>query len=160
MYAAMTLGALGPEMAESERDLAARALIRLLESPDDALVLVAIAGLQTLPSPETVPALVGMLASSALELRASAALSLAALGDPAGRPVLEEMLALRPYEEERAADRRKWPPPRVSESRCKALAALRALGSLSADALQRLAEDPDPNVRRAALGQGGSPPDR
>jgi hypothetical protein len=74
--------------------------------------------------------------------------------------VLEEMLALRPYEEERAADRRKWPPQRVSESRCKALAALRALGALGADTLQRLAEDPDPNVRRAALGQGGSPPDR
>ena len=157
MYAAMTLGALGPELAEPERVVAARALIRLLESEDDGLVLVAIAGLQTLPAPETIPALAGMLASRSLEQRASAALSLAALGDPAGRAVLEEMLSLRPYEEERAADQRRWPAKRVSESRCKAVEALRALAALSEGELRRLAEDPDPNVRRAALGQDGSP---
>ena len=61
---------------------------------------------------------------------------------------------------ERASDQRKWPPQRVSESRCKALAALRALDVLGAGELQRLAEDPDPNVRRAALGQGGRAPDQ
>lgn len=154
MYAAMTLGAIGPELADHERELAAGALIRLLESPDDGLVLVAIAGLQTLPSPETVPALRGMLASSALEQRASAALSLARLGEQAARGVLEEMLELAPYDEERRADPRKWPERRVSESRCKALEALRALGVLGKEDLERLAEDPDPDVRRAALQQG------
>jgi hypothetical protein len=154
MYAAMTLGALGPELAGPECELAARALITLLDGPDDGLVLVAIAGLQTLPSPATIPALEGMLASRALEQRASAALSLAALGVPSGRAVLEEMLALRPYDEERAADQRRWPPARVSESRCKALAALRALGALGDDDLRRLSEDSDPSVRRAALSPG------
>src|SRR5262245_8995108 len=49
MYAAMTLGALGPQLAAPERGLAARALIRLLDAPDGGLVLVAVAGLQTLP---------------------------------------------------------------------------------------------------------------
>ncbi len=160
MYAAMTLGAIGPELADPERALAAGALIRLLDSPDDGLVLVAIAGLQTLPSPDTVPALVGMLASRALEQRASAALSLARLGDPAGRSVLEEMLTLAPYEEERLADPRRWPPQRVSESRCKALDALRALAALSKEDLRRLSGDPDPNVRRAALELGAGTPDQ
>jgi len=158
MYAAMTLGALGPELDASGRETAARALIRLLDGEDPALVLVAIAGLQTLPAPETIPALRGMLASRALEQRASAALSLAALGDASGRAVLEEMLTLAPYEEERRSDQRKWPVPRVSESRCKALAALRALGVLGEELLRGLAEDDDPNVRKAALGAGSSAP--
>jgi hypothetical protein len=160
MYAAMTLGAKGPELAERDRELAAAALIRLLDSEDHGLVLVAIAGLQTLPAPGTIPALHGLLASRALEQRASAALSLAALGDPSGRAVLEEMLAPAPYDEERAVEPRKWPPQRVSESRCKALAALRALALLDDEHLRLLAEDADPNVRRAALGAGASAPAR
>jgi HEAT repeat protein len=154
LYAAMTLGALGPALGGPEREPAAQALIALLESPDSALVLVAIAGLQGLPAEGTVPALRGMLTSRVLEQRASAALSLAELGDPAGRPVLEEMLQLAPYAAERAADARRWPPKRVSESRCKALEALAALGlSPGPEELRRLAaEDPDPEVRRVAAG--------
>jgi len=152
MYAAMTLGAIGPRLAPSERELAARTLITLLDDGDPGLVLVAIAGLQNLPSDGTLAALQGVLQSRILEQRASAALSLAALKDPSGADVLREMLAQAPYEEERAADAHKWPPQRVSESRCKALAALRALGlGPDADELRRLAaEDPDPNVRKLA----------
>jgi len=160
MYAAMTLGAIGPELDGPTRELAARALIRLLDSPDGALVLVAIAGLQTLPSPDTIPALQRMLTSRALEQRASSALSLAVLGDPAARAVLMEMLEREPYEEERASDPHKWSPQRVSESRCKALAALRALDALDPGELRRLAEDDDPNVRRAALSPDGSEPNQ
>jgi hypothetical protein len=160
MVAAMTLGAIGSELDEAGRASAARALIRLLDHPDDGLVLVAIAGLQTLPSPDTVRALEGMLASRVLEQRASAALSLAALGERGGQAVLEEMLTLAPYDAERAADQRRWPPQRVSESRCKAIAALLALEVLEKEALQRLAEDPDPNVRRTALGGGARAPDQ
>jgi HEAT repeat protein len=149
VYAAMTLGAIGSELPPSSREQAARALIALLENPDPALVLVAIAGLQTLPSPVTVPALRGMLTSRSLDQRASAALSLAVLGERAGESVLIEMLALAPYEAERAADARRWPPQRVSESRCKALEALAVLGGGPSRAeLEALAAaDNDPKVR-------------
>lgn len=161
LYAAMTLGALGAELAAPEREVAARALIGLLDNPDAGLVLVAIAGLQALPSEATVPALMGMLTSEVLEQRGSAALSLATLGDPSGRGVLEEMLTLGAYEAERAADERKWPPPRVSESRRKALQALAGLGMPPPEAeLRALASgDPDPEVRRLAmeLAGGGAP---
>jgi HEAT repeat protein len=158
MYAARMLGKIGPRLAPGvggqpgERERAAHVLIGLLDDPDPELVLWAIAGLQNLPSEATVPALRGMLTRQALEQRASAALSLAVLGDDAGVPVLREMLALAPYEEERADDARKWPSQRVSESRCKALAALHALGvAPSADELARLtAGEPDPALRRLA----------
>jgi HEAT repeat protein len=162
MYAAMTLGSIGPALAPPERDVAARSLIRLLDGEDAGLALVAIAGLQNLPSDATVPALERMLERSALEQRASAALSLAALGDDSGVPVLIEALTLPPYEAERAADStaRKWPPQRVSESRVKALEALVALGAAPPpDALRALADsDPDAALRAAilrVLGDGG-----
>jgi len=152
LYSAMTLGAIGGRLAPAERELAARTLIALLDDADPGLVLVAIAGLQNLPSEATVPALRGCLASGVLEQRASAALSLATLEDAAGAEVLREMLSLAPYEAERAVEPHKWPAPRVSESRCKALAALLALGlAPSAEELRRLAaEEPDPNLRKLA----------
>ena len=151
-YAAGTLAAISGGLGEKERERVADALIALLDSPDPGLVLVSIAGLQNVPSPRTVPALQGVLASSVLEQRASAALSLAALGDPSGREVLHEMLLPEVYAEERARDERKWPPQRVSESRRKALQALIALGIPPERAeFERWAEDdPDPEVREAA----------
>ena len=152
MYAAWTLGALGPELGEAERERAASTLIGLLDSADPGLVLVAVAGLQNLPSPATSAALQRMLASGVLEQRASAALSLAHLGDPAGATVLKEMLGPEAYAAERALDERKWPAARVSESRRKALQALIDLACApSASDLRRLAEeDPDPLLRAAA----------
>ncbi len=162
MNAIATLGALGPGLAEPVRARAAGALIGLLASPDNALVLSAIAGLQRLPGEATRVALEERLTSERLEVRASAALSLAELGDPAGRAVLEEMLALAPYEAEHAANPRKWPPQVVSESRIKALDALVALGAAPDElTLRRLGrEDPDPNVRRAALARAAGEPAR
>ncbi len=160
MYAAWTLGAIGRELAEPARARAADALIALLEHEDQGLVLVAIAGLQSLPSPRTIGALQGMLGSGALEQRGSAALSLAALGDASGAAVLREMLDLEPYRAEHELDGRKWPPQRVSESRRKALEALVRLGATpSREELERwAAEDSDPLVRAAArsvLGEAG-----
>jgi HEAT repeat protein len=151
-HAASALGAIGPELEAAERESAANVLIGLLESPDPGLVLVAVAGLQNLPGPRTVPALEGMLGSRVLEQRATAALSLATLGEASAAPVLLEMLALEPYEAERELDPHKWPPRRVSESRRKALAALARLACPPERAvLERLAgEDPDPLVRDAA----------
>ena len=93
LYAAMTLGAIGGELAEPEREVAAGTLIALLASEDAGMVLVAIAGLQNLPASGTVPALGGMLTSGSLEQRGSAALSLATLGEQRGAAVLREMLA-------------------------------------------------------------------
>lgn len=159
MYAAMTLGAIGPALATRERELAAKSLIHLLDGEDQGLVLVAIAGLQKLPAEPTIPALERMLGSAALEQRASAALSLAALGDDSGVAVLQEALTVPPYDAERAADptARKWPAQRVSESRVKALEALAALGHPPGpDELAALADsDPDPAVRAAALAVRG-----
>ena len=78
------------------------------------------------------------------------------------RTELREMLDPAPYEAERALDPRRWPAQRVSESRCKALAALGELGVvLATEELERLAtQDPDPNVRRAAMELRASPPER
>ena len=152
MYAAMTLGAIGRELPPPVREQAARALIALLENADAVLVLVAIAGLQNLPCPETVPALRGMLKSRSLEQRASAALSLSVLGERSGEPVLREMLDPAVYEAERTADPRRWPPQRVSESRCKALDALIALGIPPApEELRRMeSAEADPKLQQAA----------
>ena len=151
MYAAWTLGAIGQTLPEEARLAAAETLIGLLESPDEGLVLVATAGLQNLPSPGTRAALGGMLGSRSLDQRGTAALSLAALEDPAGRGVLEEMLEFEPYEQERAQSPAKWPPRSVSESRKKALAALAGLGLAPArDVLERMADD-DPDAELRAL---------
>jgi len=158
MYAAMTLGAIGDELPEASREAAARTLIGLLESPDPGMVLVAIAGLQNLPTGATVPALKGMLGSAALEQRGSAALSLATLGDAGGVEVLRELLGAEAYAAERAGDARRWPAARVSESRLKALDALFALGVLQPAELEPLLEDSDAGVRTRALAlraQGG-----
>ncbi|NOT32203.1 MAG: hypothetical protein HOP15_17285 [Planctomycetes bacterium] len=153
MHSAMALGALAPDLAAPERERVRVALVRLLASSDSGLVLYAVAGLQKLPGEDTLAALKGMLANELLEVRASAALSLAVLGDRAGLGLLEEMLSLAPYEAERVSHPRKWPSPVVSESRVKALDALAALGAApNAEALRRLAEgDLDPNFRRAVL---------
>jgi hypothetical protein len=152
VYATFTLGAIGGELAEPERLLAARCLIGLLESLDDGLVLTATAGLQNLPAPATVPALQGMLASRRADQRLQAALSLTSLGDASGADVLRELLFQEPYLAERAENPAVWAPQRVSESRQKALEALVRLGQAPTQAvLEGLAEDdPDANLRAAA----------
>ena len=152
VYAAWTLGAIGRELEEEPRLEAARTLIELLEHPDEGLVLVATAGLQNLPSPGTLEALRGMLASRSLDQRGTAALSLAALRDDAGQAVLREMLRMESYDAERGDSPYRWPPKRVSESRSKALEALKELDlAPPREDLERLAEeDPDANVRALA----------
>lgn len=152
LYAVLTLVALGPEAPEPERAAITRTLIDLLASEDAGLALAAIAGLQKLPSKDTTPALLGELPSADLARRGTAALSLAALGDPAGAEVLTEMLGLEIYATEREGDPRRWPPRQVSDSRCRALEALATLDRLPAGPeLGRLAEqDPDPDLRLLA----------
>jgi len=152
MDAVFTLGAIGRDLAEPERVAAARTLIDLLASEDHGMVLASAAGLQNLPGPDTVHALVACLADPSVEIRLQAALSLVRLGDSTGVPVLREMAQQEPYQTEREAQPRKWAPQRVSESRRKAIAALRELGEpIEHDVLERwAADDPDPEVRAFA----------
>jgi len=157
LNAAFTLGAIGRELAEPERLAAARAMIDLLQAPDEGLVLGAAAALQNLPGPDTIPALRGTLGSRRADQRLQAALSLVALGDDAGAEVLAEMVHPEPYAAERVEAERKnapgrWAPQRVSESRLKALEGLLELGRApDRSQLERWAEsDPDPLMRATA----------
>ena len=123
-------GGPGGRARRAGQERATEALVALLGHEDDGLVLVALAGLQNLPGEASVTALRGMLTARSLQHRGTAALSLSELGDPAGADVLREMLGEEAYGDERGEDPegRSWPPQRVSESRCKALAALLDLG--------------------------------
>jgi HEAT repeat protein len=147
--AVFTLGAIGRELAEPERVATTSTLIEHLANSDPGLVLASAACLQNLPGPEAKAALVGCLADARVEIRLQAALSLVRLGDRSGVAVLREMTGPEPYQGEREADPRKWAPQRVSESRVKALQALRELGEpIAPDQLERWAnDDADPEVR-------------
>jgi hypothetical protein len=146
------LGGLGPELEPTEHELAAETLIGLLSDPDPGLVLIAIAGLQNLPSPRAMEALRERLSSGSLAQRTTAALSLAMHDDASGADVLREALGRAPYATEREADPRKWPPQFESDSRRKALAALVRLGlGPSVAELETIAgSDEDPQMRVAA----------
>ena len=152
-YAGFSLGALGERLDEADRAVARQALLDLVASEDQGLRMVGAIALQTIPGPETIAALRALLVESSLELRGNAALSLARLGDDAGRGVLLEMLQEESYRTERERKSDKWARGRlVSESRRKALLALAELGALpERTELERLAEqDPDPEVRELA----------
>lgn len=146
------LGGLGPELGPVEHELAADTLIDLLSDPDPGIVLIAIAGLQNLASPEAIEALRGMLSSGSVAQRTTAALSLAMHDDRVGADVLREAMGRAPYAAEREADPRKWPPQFESDSRRKALAALVRLGlGPSEEELEAIANgDEDPQMRVAA----------
>ena len=150
--ATFTLGAIGRELAEPERLAAARALIALLDAPDQGLVLAAAAALQNLPAPDTVPALLGVLASRRADQRLQAALSLVRLGDVGGADVLREMVHREPYRAEHAEAPARWPARLMAESRRKAVEGLLALGQPpERTQLERWAEeDPDPGMREIA----------
>lgn len=152
-YAGFALGSLGKGLAGRDLDVAREALVALLGEEDQGLRLVAAIALQAVPGPETVAVLRGLLRERSLEMRGNAALSLARLGDGSGAAVLREMLSPEAYRAEHEEEARKWAKARlVSESRCKALAALDSIDALPpADELARLAQDdPDPEVRQLA----------
>lgn len=152
-YAGFALGAIGERLGPAERLVAARALIGLLHGEDHGLRMVGAIGLQTLPTPETVPALQEVLDSPSVELRLNAALSLARLGDASAEAVLLEMTGSEPYLAERERQPAKWTrAKRIGESRTKALEALVELERPpGAERLRVLAEDEDPLVRELAV---------
>ena len=155
-YAAYALGNFGEHYEAAEQRTAREALFRLIEGDDRALRVVSAGALQTLPGPETTAVLTGLLAQPDLDLRGTAALSLAQLGSDAGAGVLRELaLGTEAYEAERAADPegRRWMKALdISQSRQKALAALAHIDRLPPrEELERLAEeDPDGEIRALA----------
>jgi HEAT repeat protein len=116
------LGAIGDERALD-------AIIRVLEtSNDEGLRTVACIALQRMKGDKSRAALVGALEDGSFEVRANAALALAARGDPAGASVLRTLLDKSSYTAEHERDSKKFAQGRrVSESRVMALHALSEL---------------------------------
>jgi HEAT repeat protein len=153
-FAGFALGAMGEGLSAEQRAGAASALIELMGGDEPFLREVAVIALQTLPGPETVPALRGALDASSVGTRLNAALSLARLGEDSGRSVLLEMIHPEPYRAEHRLDRRKWArETRITESRLEALRCLERLGAPPGrEVLEGLArEDPDARIRELAM---------
>lgn len=151
--AAMQLAALGGELGAEQQALVGGRLIELLDSSDQGLRVVAAVALQRYDSSTVQAALQGALGDSSLEVRGCAALSLAEQGSEAGVAVLESMLLIATYEEERRQMPTKWTKAqRISESRQRSLQTLASLdrGPGTAE-LERLADDdPDARIRDIA----------
>ena len=139
------LGGVADGLEPAVRQRAARVLIEHLEGDDPGLSTVSASALGSYPGEETLAALRGALGAADLQVRGTAALSLARLEDPACVGVLEELLTPAAYASERSASAQRWTRPElVSESRRKALAALVELGQGPDRAeLTRLSEEDD-----------------
>jgi HEAT repeat protein len=116
------LGALGDERALEP-------IIRVLEtSTDEGLRSVACIALQRMSGEKSRAALVGALDDGSFEVRANAALALAARGDASGARVLRALLDPSAYAAEHERDKKKFVEGRrISESRVMAIHALAAL---------------------------------
>lgn len=129
------------------------ALERAATDPDKGLRTVAVTGMQKLPLESVRPALVAALGDDALQVRASAAVSLSKLGDPAGATVLRDATDPEVYAAEHALDPHRFAgEATISESRIKALEGLARLHRpQDRELVARLAAaDADLNVRGAA----------
>jgi hypothetical protein len=146
--AVANLGALGDERALD-------AIVNVLEhSSDEGLRSVAAIALQRMSGEKSRAALVGALEDGSFEVRANAALALAARGDPAGASVLRALLDPASYAGEHERDRKKFAEARrVSESRVMAVQALAHLARSEDRAeIARVADkDDDLAVREAAM---------
>lgn len=131
------------------------AVIAFLDHEDEGLRTVAAWALSNLPGEGVRPALRGALEDPSLEVRGTAALSLARLDppDPEAARVLRDLLDPQTYAAEHARDSGKYAQARlVSELRVRAVRALAHLGLEEDRArLQELADDPDVAVREAAV---------
>lgn len=143
----LSLGAIGDASAFD-------AIARFVTDDDPGLRLVAAAAMQRMPAAKASPAVRDLLEDPVLEVRVTAAITLASLGDPAGAPVLRDATQPDPYRAERARDASRFPRDAdVSRSRVTALRALATL-RLAADRerFERLAseQESDLAVRDAA----------
>jgi HEAT repeat protein len=146
--AVANLGAVGDERALD-------AIVNVLEHSTDAgLRSVAAIALQRMSGEKSRAALVGALEDGSFEVRANAALALAARGDPSGASILRAMLDRETYVGEHERDKKKFAQAlRVSESRAMAVQALASLRRPDDRAeIARVAEkDDDLAVREAAM---------
>jgi HEAT repeat protein len=129
-------------------------LIPMLRHDDPFWRLTAAGALQRVPGPRTTAALSEVLDDPSLELRGTAAVSLAQLGDPRGARVLRELVERAPYEALRRTDPRKFASEKLIQStRVTAVEALAQLALAEDKPLfERLAADEqDPLVREAAM---------
>jgi hypothetical protein len=142
------LGALGDERALD-------AIIQVLEhSTDEGLRNVAAIALQRMSGEKSRAALVGALQDGSFEVRANAALALAAQGDASGASVLTALVDASSYAAEHERDKKKFSQARrVSESRVMAIHALARLKRQGDKALiARVADkEDDLAVREAAM---------
>ncbi len=149
-----TLGVLGGVLDGPARARAQAALLPFLESADPGLRHVAATALRSFPGEASVAGLRATLSDAALDVRGSAAISLAHLGDASGGEVLRELLDPSAYAAEHAAAPARWAKAElISQSRIQAVQALASLGrSEDRATLESLANDEgDLNVRAAAL---------
>lgn len=147
-HALAALGSLGDPRALA-------VIVRTLEADQDpGLRSVAAISLQRFPGDEARAALLGGLEDASFEVRANAALGLAARGDDAGAEVLHALLDERTYQGEHERDARKFSErKRVVESRVRAVEALARLARPEdRAAIARVAEEDDAlPVREAAM---------
>jgi HEAT repeat protein len=140
LYALWSLGQL-------EASEASGVLVAALSDKDSAVRSVAAFGLGRLAPPEGLEEIRGLLEDPVAEVRWNAALALARNDDPAGEPILIQMLDRKYLSEFSTLD--------PEEQRNLILNALRGLKELKTldleDKVERLAtQDPDPAVRKAA----------
>ena len=130
--------------------LAVPALIKVLDSDDEGLRVVAAMSLGNLPGDAVRGALVASLGDSALAVRGTAAMALAQLSPPAteARPTLQDLTGTDVYEAERQENPAKYSRASdVSRFRINALKALARLGEASDwEHIAGLKSDGDPNV--------------
>jgi hypothetical protein len=142
------LGALGDPRALD-------AIVDVLEhSTDEGLRSVAAIALQRIGGDKSRAALVGALEDGSFEVRANAALALAARGDASGASILRTLLDPTAYAAEHERDKKKFAQGlRISEARVMAIHALLALHRPEdRAAIVRLAEkEDDLAVREAAM---------
>lgn len=99
-------------------------IARFLEHPDPGLRLVATVGMQRMPREEALPRVRRGLGDPALDVRITAAVTLAKLGDAEGAELLRDATRTDLYAAEAQAGGRAWSPERIQHSRRTALGAL------------------------------------
>ncbi len=153
LQAIFAMGWLAESRPVGDRERAARLLVARLDDADMGVRLASTAVLPKIDAEIAAPALEGMLSAGSLELRGTAALSLAELGSDAGAAVLRDLLRMDTYATEREVEPDKWADPgRVSASRRQALAALVGLGQPpTADEMSDWSSDADLAFREDVL---------
>ncbi len=99
-------------------------IARFLEHPDPGLRLVATVGMQRMPREEALPRVRRALGDPALDVRITAAVTLAKLGDAEGAELLRDATGSELYAAEAQGGGRAWNLERIQHSRRTALGAL------------------------------------